>query len=374
MNIQNKPTVKKQLLIISMVLLSTNYSKAQAFDTLATFMIPNQLALGIAFDYVHNYYVISSGGQSNTVITDNFFFRYDLNFNLVDSVLEPQGTASGFGIRDLAFDGTYIYGSYDNMVQTFDPVTLQPLSSFSGPNNPNRGMAVDTDLTVFSSDFSTGPIAHFTNAGGTIASCPATSVTSSSPYGIAVDNWTQPGTKYLWMNTPSIAGTMVLTRYNYATCSIDSSVDLTAKIPATSTASLTTSGGLDMVNNHPNYPGKIIGIALGQNNPTAFVMLVDMNPSSVGIAESAQHESAVLVNLYPVPVKEEMTVALNVKNSGKFLVSIQDLLGREILSQPFYAFKGENKMTVDLSKQPAGVYFVRLKSNESTSISKFIKE
>ncbi len=374
LNLKTTTTVKKQLLIISMVLMSTGYSQAQSFDTLATFMIPNQLALGVAFDYVHNYYVISSGGQSNTLITDNFFLRYDLNFNLVDSILEPQGTTSGFGIRDLAFDGTYIYGSYDNQVQQFDATTLQPVGSFTGLNNPNRGMAVDTDLTVFSSDFTTGPIAHFSNTGATIASCPATSVSGNAPYGLAVDNWTQPGTKRLWLNTPSIAGSIFLTRYDYASCAIDSSVDLSAKVPATSTIGVTTSGGLDIINNHPNYPGKIVGLVLGQDNPTAFIMLVDMNPSPVGIAEHDKNGNSGLTNLYPNPVKDQLSFTWNAKENSEVTVSIHDYLGREVLSQLMNTLKGESKMTLDLSKQTSGVYFITIRSYQSIVTSKFVKE
>jgi hypothetical protein len=366
--------MKKQLLMISMVLLSIVSSKGQNFDTLATFTIPNHLALGVTFDYVNNYYVISSGGQSNTLVTDNVFLRYDLNFNLVDSILEPQGTTSGFGIRDLAFDGTYIYGSYDDQVQLFDATTLQPVSSFAGLNNPNRGMAVDTDLTVFSSDFATGAVAHFTNTGATVATCPASSVTGNAPYGLAVDNWTQPGTKRLWMNTPSTTGAgLFLTRYDYASCSIDSNVNITALIPLTSASAGTTSGGLDVINNHPNYPGKIIGLVLGQDNPTAFVMLVDMNPAPVGIAEPAKGNSG-LTNLYPVPAKDNVTFTWNAMENGVAAASVSDQLGREVLSQTFNAVRGENKVTFDLSKQAAGLYFITVKSNESIFTSELIKE
>jgi hypothetical protein len=367
--------VKKQLLIISIVLLGTTCSKAQNFDTLATFTIPNHLALGVAFDYVNNYYVISSGGQSNTLNTDNIFLRYDLNFNLVDSISEPPGlSTNGFGIRDLAFDGTNIYGSYDNQVQRFDPTTLQPVNTFTGLNNPNRGMAVDTDGTVFSCDFTTGPIAHFTGTGATVATCPATSVTGNAPYGLAVDNWTMPGTKRLWMNTPSIAGSgLFLTRFDYATCTIDTNVDLTAQIPSTSTVATTTSGGLDIINNHPNYPGKIVGIVLGQNNPTAFVMLVDMGPAPVGVPELTDRNHG-LINLYPNPVKDQMNFLFNTKQQGTAIISIHDYLGREVLSQVQHAVSGENKMTLDLSKKVAGVYFITVTCNESVISSKFTKE
>lgn len=358
--------MRKSLLIISLSMLSFIGLRAQTFDTLATFFIPDQLALGIAFDYVNNHYIISSGGQSNAIPDDNIFMRYDLSFNLVDTFSQPFiGTTSGFGIRDLAFDGTYVYGSYDADVQSFDPTTFSVVNIFTGINNPNRGLAVDTDGTFYSSNFTSGSLAHFNANGSFLDSCSRISLVGNAPYGLAVDNWTNPGgNKRLWLNTPSTQGGLFLSRYDYLSCVLDTFVDLGGLVPAGGDLATTTSGGLDITNSHPNYPGKVVGMVLGQNNPTAYVMLIDMTPIAQGI--NTLNDKPVTFNMYPNPAQDVVKFDISNLNSTNGSIEIYNALGQMVITAAIAGAKTE----MNITGLNAGVYIARVVAENKNVVYK----
>lgn len=141
--------------------------------------------LGLAFDGT---YLWMSGSGSGTGA--NYIYKFDLNGNLVASFKQP-GVPVSWGFRDLAFDGTHLYGSVDDDIVVFD--TLGNLvRTFSGPLGPNRALAWDPDsfwlwVTDWSSD-----IYAIDATGGVIANY-------GNPrdiYGLAWDP--DPSGPYLW--------------------------------------------------------------------------------------------------------------------------------------------------------------------------------
>ncbi len=92
--------------------------------------------VGVGFDG-DNFWV-SSGDQGTGTC---MFSIIDEFGNLVDQV--PQGAgASGWGHRDLCWDGTYMYGSFSTMVNAFAG-DYQYFNFFIGYHNPNRAQAWD---------------------------------------------------------------------------------------------------------------------------------------------------------------------------------------------------------------------------------------
>ncbi len=220
------------------------------------------VGLGIYNDTI----VVSSAGYSATDLVDNMFYRYTLDGTFIDSVAQPNPSA-GWGYRDLAFDGTYLLGSDNTSIKKFDPATLAEVGLVTNAgNNPHRGLAYDAgEDAIYSTNFTSGPLLKMNAADGTtLRTYPTPAV---APYGIAADPYTTPGVLDLWFAEPSAAGTFRLSRVDTATGAVTFTFDLTATYPAAS------SGGLEIINNHPDYPGKIIAVMLVQDalDHVAFV-------------------------------------------------------------------------------------------------------
>lgn len=112
------------------------------------------------------------------------------------------------------------------------------------------------------------------------------------------------------------------------------------------------------------YTGTSLSVlVLADADPLCITGITENNNSNVGIS-----------NLYPVPVRSVVNFTINAKDNGTVTVAVKDNVGREVISQQLNAIKGENKVTLDLAKQSAGVYFITVTSNESTVVSKFVKQ
>ena len=82
--------------------------------------------LGICFD--GEFLWVSGRG----VTTDNMFYLFEPESgDMVDSF--PTGTTSSWGVRDMCFDGNYIYGGEDEGLHQYDIVTHQMLGTIPAP-------------------------------------------------------------------------------------------------------------------------------------------------------------------------------------------------------------------------------------------------
>jgi type IX secretion system substrate protein len=267
-----------------------------AGDTLYTFPLqgvgtdsPLNLGVTIYNDTV----IVSSGGWSSATIPDNMFFRYTLDGTFIDSVAQ-NGTA-GWGYRDLAFDGTYILGSDNTEIRKFDPTTLAFVSSVTNAgNNPHRGMAYDAgEDAIYTTNFTSGPLLKIdASTGTTLRNYGSPSV---APYGIALDPFTNPGTMDLWYAEPSTSGTFRLSKVDTATGAVTFSFDLSGIFPY-------SSGGLEIINNHPVYPGKIIAVALVQADPVDLIAFIDIT-----VAGTPKAPTDVTASIVPTEIDVDLT-------------------------------------------------------------------
>lgn len=90
--------------------------------------------------------------------------------------------------------------------------------------------------------------------------------------------------------------------------------------------------------------------------------------SCVGIKETGQ---TTFWSVYPNPGNENIWVQVEDANSG-FEVLICDITGRIVYERK--EGKGVQKIKVDISKWPSGMYFVKLRLNGAISIKKIVKE
>ncbi len=162
---------------------------------LHAFDLDDPYSVGVGFD--GRYLWVSAGDQQSGQCR---FYIYDVAGNLIDTV--PQGAgAFGWGHRDLAFDGQYMFGSYAQPINGFsDPGVYA--GSFPGPLNPNRAMAFDGEY-FYTSGF--GESLYRIAWDGIFGSTPTVEELTGpwdGAYGLAYD-YVQ---NCLWMSTASGSG------------------------------------------------------------------------------------------------------------------------------------------------------------------------
>jgi hypothetical protein len=125
--------------------------------------------VGVEFD--GTYFYITGGGGTTHPDT-NYVYFFDVDGNYLSQA--PQPTTSDWGWRDIAFDGTYMYSSDSANVDVWhvtglpmSPV-INVVSSFPGPENPNRAMAYDPATGHFWTANRESSIYEFDNTGTVI--------------------------------------------------------------------------------------------------------------------------------------------------------------------------------------------------------------
>jgi hypothetical protein len=153
--------------------------------------------VGVGFDGSEIW--VSAGDGTTGTCT---FYTYDETGTQTGS--SPQGGgATGWGHRDLAWDGNYMWGSYDPLIDAFsDPATYD--GNMIGPISPNRAMAFDGTY-YYTCGF--GQMLYKLEWDGIFGST-ATATVLSGPfagcYGLAYDSIYD----CLWMTTADYTGTL----------------------------------------------------------------------------------------------------------------------------------------------------------------------
>jgi hypothetical protein len=149
------------------------------------------LCLGVEFDGTS--FWVTAGGD--TLVSDNnMLYRFDSAGTLVNTYTQSS-THSGWGWRDLAWDGTYLYASDSPTVVQIDPATGMATGvTFGGPQNPNRALAYDPATDHFWTANFGSSIYEFDRSGVTIN----TYANTNPIYGMAWDA-TSPGGPWLWI-------------------------------------------------------------------------------------------------------------------------------------------------------------------------------
>lgn len=119
------------------------------------------------------------------------FTQYDLAGNFIDTLMVPGLN----GIRDLAYDGQYFYGSnVTEYLYVFDLLNETMIDSIFVPGVQIRSLAYNQDEDVFYTNNWDDGIKKFNRQGVVLDTIPAG---ASSIYGLAYDSWSIGG-PYLW--------------------------------------------------------------------------------------------------------------------------------------------------------------------------------
>lgn len=93
---------------------------------------------------------------------------------------------------------------------------------------------------------------------------------------------------------------------------------------------------------------------------------------TVGLSETNSNGFGI-INVYPVPVTDQLNVVFNSSTKGDVVLSIQDQLGRVVKLDNLNVFNGENKLIVDLKDLASGVYFVNINTGSEQFNTRFNK-
>ena len=161
------------------------------FDIDAEGATGNNLILGVEF--ANGYYWVTGADPGGAA---GYLYKIDTSGALV-ATYSQAAACTGWGGRDLAFDGTYLYyGCDDGYIHQVDPATGAPTGvNIPDPVTPARALAYDPatdhfwvanwDSNLYEIDRSGALINSFTPVG-------------LSTYGMAWDVWS-PGGPFLWL-------------------------------------------------------------------------------------------------------------------------------------------------------------------------------
>jgi len=217
--------------------------------------------LGVEFD--GTYFWITGG---NTALDPNKLYKYDAAGNLISTY--DQNSSAGWGWRDLAFDGTYLYGSDDTIIDQIDPATGLPTGvTITGPSNPCRALAYDPATDHFWTANFSSDIWEFSRD-GTVNNIFGN---TKSIYGMAWDDLSTDG-PWLWVFSQDGTPGMEISQFD-PDAGVYTGVSFQGSLPTGYTGGI--AGGACFVNWGTNIEALFV---LGQGTPTDFVYGYDMFP------------------------------------------------------------------------------------------------
>jgi len=77
-------------------------------------------------------------------------------------------------------------------------------------------------------------------------------------------------------------------------------------------------------------------------------------------------------DMFPNPANDQLTVEVPMEADADVAVSIMDPAGKVAVQQHRTLSKGDNRMSLDVSRLPAGVYFVQVRNGEAFSTRKLV--
>ncbi len=204
------------------------------------------------------YPVITDGNYIYTARwNSNEWFKYEMDGSYVETFFIPGATH----LRDLTFDGTYAYGS--NNSSTIFEICLDSktlISTFTTPATSTvRAIAYDAKNDGFW--VSNGWDPPLTRISRTGAVQEVLSTTAASLAGLGWENYSNPGTPYLWAYSITAPGNNLLKQIDMNTGATLQTFDVTT---VAGISSGKFAGGMDITN--LAYPGKWAFLGTAQND------------------------------------------------------------------------------------------------------------
>ena len=301
-------------------------------------------------------YGIESDGQFIYVTQwlDDSIAKYDLSGNVLDVFVIP-----GAGqIRDLAWDGTYFYGSPNDYMFYILDMENKTLVGTLNTDMRIRGMAYDgdTDALWVSEHWSPMFYRLDKNTGTTLDTFSPSGITMDAISGLAYDNQS-PGGPFLWGFSQDSTGAIII-KYDIPNqAQTGNMIDVSGLATGAAYA-----GGL-FIEPMNGMPGITIGGMI--QNDQVFALELGYANLLVGMNDAKQPE----LRIYPNPVKDALVVELG--KEGTFLLNVLNMLGQVVMSREVY-LSPNTTMSLETSGLDPGVYILRLTGRELNLDKSFV--
>ena len=166
-------------------------------------------------EFALGYYWFTGGGAS---ADPNKLYKFNPDGSLAATYDQPAA-CTGWGGRDLAFDGTYLYFGCDSgYIYQIDPATGAATGvTIPDPITPARALTYDPATDSFWTANWDSTLYNFDRTGATIGTCPAVGL---STYGMAWDTWSTGG-PFLWLwSQDGPDPLLTASQLNPATCAL----------------------------------------------------------------------------------------------------------------------------------------------------------
>ncbi len=311
--------------------------------------------LGVEFD--GNYFYITGGNSGND---PNKVYVLDPTGTLLCTVDQPAHS-TGWGWRDLAFDGDTLYASVDPNVDAFSidvgTCQLTYYGSFAGPENPNRALAYrPSDGHFFTANFGSN-IYEFDKTNPSINTWSNT----YAIYGAAYN----PLTQTVWFSAQemnSYGYNNVIYEFDPATGSYTGNI-IEFPLPEGYTDAM--AGGLTI----SEFYGTLVMFELLQGTPDDFIVGIYMGLPSV--EEEPVKPATYSLNIKQNPIYRSGVLSFTLPKASDVEITLYDATGRmvsKLASGKFSA--GSHTVTLNASKLTNGVYFVHMKADNFNTVKK----
>lgn len=135
-------------------------------------------------------------------------------------------------------------------------------------------------------------------------------------------------------------------------------------------AKVAATGNSSMVN---NYSYTDIAPAKGINYYRLQVVDKD-NASKFSLVRSIRNAGFSDISIYPNPVKNDLTVAINADNDSRGQMVIRDISGKIVLTSLITVTKGNNVVPVNTAHFSSGAYIININLDNDPVVLKFTKE
>jgi len=298
--------------------------------------------------------------------TDGMIRKYDKTTMLKnDSFLL---TPTVVGIRDFAYDGTYLYGGNDTSALYKIDLTAHTSTSVTLTGATIRHCTYDPTAYSNAGGFWAGAWANlklYPKAGG------AATVTAPAPtycYGSAFDGQTTGG-PYLWLfcqtatGTPAGSALVDLVQYNIASNTYTGTVHNCSNVSGVVNDLSAKAGGCEST--YDTYaPGKLVIIGNVQQTPNRVFGLELVDWGGVGIKENQKNEN---LAVWPSPAMVNSTINM-ISTSNITNVKVYNTIGQIVYNENM----NKHEVNISTNNFAAGTYIINVIKDDGMVTKKIV--
>ncbi|MFN7117892.1 MAG: choice-of-anchor V domain-containing protein [Saprospiraceae bacterium] len=79
------------------------------------------------------------------------------------------------------------------------------------------------------------------------------------------------------------------------------------------------------------------------------------------------------MTVYPNPVETQLNLSINIKESGRYFLSVHDMMGKELQRRTIQLLSGDNQESLNVNNLAAGHYAVRLSDGKRVTTQQMVK-